>query len=141
MPEESQSDYPQLKLPQDGWKSNIPEHLLTNAEPEIAWLMQEMSKNTQATEWNSRAALDTNNQVRKTNGRLKNAEHKVEVMEAEIISLKSQMAVVNPIVNTISTLKVVFTNKLFLVILGTSILFLLGFNRDVLPVIWKFFFG
>lgn len=135
------SDYPELKLPPDGWKSNIPAHLLDSADPEMKWLMQEMSKNTQATEWNGRAALDTNVHVRKTNGRLKSAEQSVIDLKADVETLKANARAVAPIVSTLSIVRIVFSNKVSWVILGLAILFLLGFNRDVLPAIWSAIFG
>ena len=136
-----QSQYPEIRLPEGGWQSSIPPHLLDNADPQMSWLMQEMSKNTQATEFCSRAAVDTNGQVRKTNGRLKSAEAKVIELQSDVAALKLQMAKIDPIANTFSTVRVVFSNKVFLVVLGGFLLFILGYNRDVLPAIARYFFG
>lgn len=136
-----QSDYPELKLPPDGWKSNIPPSLLTNVEPQMVWLMEQMSKNTQATEWTSHAAMDTNQQVRKTNGRLKGAESTIISLQADVEALKAEMKTVSPITTALNTARLVLTNKIFLVILAMSVLFLLGFNRDIMVTILKALFG
>jgi hypothetical protein len=135
------SDYPAISLPPGGFRSNLPEHLLKDASPADRWLMEEMSKNTQATEFSCRAAVDTNAQVRHTNGRVKSAEAKVADLQADVAALKTQMAAVNPLVSTVSTVRVLFSNKVVLIVVGGFTLFLLGYNRDVLPAIFKFFFG
>lgn len=136
-----ETDYPELRLPVDGWKSAIPPALLINVEPEMVWLMQEMSKNTQATEWSGQAVLEVHGYVRNTNGKANRAERDILLLKEEVATLKAQLASVTPITNAIATARLVFTNKVFLVILAMSILFLLGFNRDILPAIFKALFG
>ncbi len=133
------SDYPELRLPEGGWKSNIPSHLLTDCEPQMAWLMQEMSKNTQATEWNSHASIEISQNVRKTNGRLKGAERNIIDLQADIKEMKSQMRAMKPIIGPLSTIRVVFSYKIAWFILAIVLLFLAGFNRDALFKVAKFF--
>jgi hypothetical protein len=135
------SDYPELTIPVGGFKSNIPEHLFKDDDPQMRWLMEEMSKNTQATEFCVRAAVDTNAQVRKTNGRLKGAEQKIIDSQADIEILKKQMLSISPVINTVNSMTFLFTNKAFLVFFFMSILFLLGYNRDILGTIFKVFFN
>lgn len=135
------SDYPELTIPPGGFKSNIPEHLFKDDDPQMRWLMEEMSKNTQATEFCVRALIDTNAQVRKTNGRLKSAEQKIINLQEDAEVLKKQMISINPVISTVNSITFLFTNKAFLVFFFMSILFLLGYNRDILATIFKVFFN
>lgn len=139
--EPAKSDYPELTLPSGGFQSNIPSHLLENATKADKWLMEQISKNTQAIEWNNHATIDTNLQVRKTNGRLKDAEQQVIDLKSDVEILKTQMGNISPFTTGLATIRLVLSNKIVWFIIGTSILFLLGINRDVLPTIFKFFFS
>ncbi len=133
------SDYPELVIPPDGWKSNIPEHLLRDASAADRWLMEEMSKNTQATEFCVHAAVNTNDQVRRTNGRLKGAERNIIGLQQDLQEMKVQMRAMKPIIGPLSTIRVVFSYKIAWAVLGIVILFLAGANRDVLFKIAKYF--
>jgi hypothetical protein len=139
-----QSDYPELSLPEGGWKSNIPEHLLKDAKPADRWLMEEMSKNTQATDFSCRAAVEGNGLIRKTNGRLKGAEAQIVDLRTEVaqlkvdnLVLKAQVLALAPIVSTVSTAKTLLSSKIVLVVLGMAVLFALGLNRDWLISMWS----
>lgn len=142
------SDYPDISLPPGGFKPKIPTGLLANASDIDKWLIEEMSKNTQATEFACNAAISINQNVQKTNGRLKGAEAHIVDLRTEIAQLKAdnlalaaQVMSLAPIANTVATTKTLLGNKIFLIILGGFTLFLLGYNREVLPAIFKFFFG
>lgn len=124
------SDYPELQLPPDGWKSNIPEHLLANCDPQTLWLMQEMSRNTQATEWNSHAAIGIDSNVRKTNGRLKGAERNIIGLQEEMKEMKIQMRAMKPIIGPLSTIRVVFSYKIAWFVLLVLVLAVAGVNRE-----------
>lgn len=135
-----ESDYPEISLPIGGFKSNIPEYLLHESDPQMKWLMEEMSKNTQATNFGVTAAIDTNTQVRKTNGRLKMAEKNITDLKQDVIILKGQMDNINPLAASISTIRVILSNRLFILIAAMGILFLLGFNRSVIADLIKILF-
>ena len=141
-----QSQYPELKIPEHGFISNIPQHLLENCDPQMTWLLNEVSKNTAATEFACRGAVDLSAHLRALNGKtfrnekklIENIEEVAKVKE-EQLELKTQLRSMKPIVGTLSSLKILFTNKLFLAILALATMFLLGMNRDVLFKIAKFF--
>ncbi len=136
-----ESQYPELKIPSDGWKSNIPAHLLASADDQMKWLMQEMSKNTQATEFACKGVVDLSRHLRTLNGKTYRNEKGVSDLAADVETLKAAARAAAPLVNTLSIVRIVFSNKVSWAILGLAVLFLLGFNRDVLPAIWKAIFG
>lgn len=69
---EYSSTYPELELPH--FESTIPEHLLQDVSKETRFVMENINIQTQYIKWLCEAAIDTNHQVRKTNGRLKKVE-------------------------------------------------------------------
>lgn len=143
-----QSQYPELKLPDGGFRSTLPEHLLNGADDQMSWIMHEISRNSAATEFACRGAVDLSNHLRALNGKtnrnavgLDEARAEIAALKTDNATLKAQVEAARPIVGTIITVKTLFSNKLFLIIFGMSVLFLLGFNRDILPAIAKYFFG
>lgn len=72
MTKEYESDYPKLYRP--NFEPQIPEHLLNDLSPEMRHLMNEVNISRQYHEWTAEAMVNTNEQVRKTNGRLKRVE-------------------------------------------------------------------
>jgi len=66
------STYPRLGLPE--FDSTIPEHLLNDVSRENRFVMENINIQTQYIKWLCQSAIDTNYQVRKTNGRLKAVE-------------------------------------------------------------------
>jgi hypothetical protein len=66
--EEQESLYPELEMPE--FDSAIPEHLLKGVTDENKFVMENISMQTQYIKWLCEAAINTNHQVRKTNGRL-----------------------------------------------------------------------
>lgn len=76
-----ESTYPQLELPE--FESTIPPHLLLNVPKETQFVMENINIQTQYIKWLCQSAVDTNHQVRKTNGRLK----KVETWKDKISSI------------------------------------------------------
>lgn len=67
-----ESNYPQLELPD--FESTIPPHLLEGVSKETQFVMENLNIQTQYIKWLCQSAMDTNMQVRKTNGRLKKVE-------------------------------------------------------------------
>lgn len=136
-----ESQYPELHIPEGGWKSNIPEHLLENASKSDIWLMEEMSKNSQATDFACRGAVDLSRHLRTLNGKTYKTEKATSDLADDVKLLKAQMELVNPMAKTFSTAVTVATNKVFLVIFAGFMLFLLGYNRTIIPAIVKYFYG
>ena len=75
------STYPEINIPE--FHSTIPEHLLHNVSMENRFVMENLNIQTQYIKWLCESAIDTNLQVRKTNGRLK----KVESWKEKISSI------------------------------------------------------
>ena len=70
--EEQESLYTELEMPE--FDSAIPEHLLKGITDENKFVMENISMQTQYIKWLCEAAINTNHQVRKTNGRLMRVE-------------------------------------------------------------------
>lgn len=87
-PSQYHSHIPDITLPADGWKSNIPPHLLDGAEPQLAWIMQEMSKNTQATEFACRAVVAQNQHLKALNGKTFRNEKSAALLSEKVEALE-----------------------------------------------------
>lgn len=74
------STYPIIELPD--FHSTIPEHLLQDVSRENRFVMENLNIQTQYIKWLCESAVDTNHQVRKTNGRLKKVETWKEKLSA-----------------------------------------------------------
>lgn len=143
-----QSQYPELKIPSEGWQSSIPAHLLESASEADRWLMTEMSKNTQATTFACQGAVDLSNRLRELNGKTYRNEQSaqeskvsIDLLKAQVEVLGLQMKQVIPVATTYSTIRSAASNKIVWLILGINVLFLLGYNRSILPAIAKYLFG
>ena len=69
---EKLSSIPPLKKQE--FKSTIPEYYLADSTEEMKYIMEKMSILTQSADWMQDVLVDINTQVRKTNGRVTNAE-------------------------------------------------------------------
>ena len=70
---EKDSDYPPIEIPR--FVPVIPDHLLGGLSPEMRYLVEQSSIQSQSQQWLCEKMRDTNLQVRKTNGRLKKVEN------------------------------------------------------------------
>lgn len=96
---ERDSDYKELKLPE--YSPQIPSHLLAGLSPEMQHLFEQQSMQSQYLKWTCEAMVDTNKQVRKTNGRLKKVENWKEkltsfgaIILAAIVILSSLLSLI-----------------------------------------------
>ena len=77
------SSYPELKKPI--FHDNIPSHLLAGIDDQSRYIIQQLSMISQQNEWLISAAIDTNAQVRHTNGRVLGLEEwKRPIEEADV---------------------------------------------------------
>lgn len=104
-PSESQppfeSKFPELNVPKDGWHSNIPPSLLDGADDQMRWLMDEMSKNTQATQFAGQGVSDISRHLRELNGRTGKNERATADIKESVESLKSQAKAVAPFIKPV----------------------------------------
>lgn len=84
-------------MPAGGFVSSIPAHLLIDADPQMRWVMEEISKSTAANEFACRAAVTHNEHLRKLNGKTFRNEKAHEEVRAELEALKAQAAAVTPL--------------------------------------------
>lgn len=96
----SNSSYPLLIAPVV--QSQIPSVLLETATPQVRFLLEAMSAQSQKTDWLVHVALDTNQQVRITNGKVKKARADIDDIRtaraATFAALKGGWAVLAAIV-------------------------------------------
>lgn len=143
----NKSTYPELKLP-DKWESSIPEHLLDGADPQTLFIMHELSKNSQAIEWACHGLIDTNAQVRRTNGRLIQAEKDIKKETAALAALTAKADLMEPLFKPLSLLMRMWEYKYFrwatYLLVFFFFTYLLPFylqNPMSLSGLWALFFG
>lgn len=76
-----ESSYPPLEKPE--FKSQIPDHLMADASKAEQHIIAQLNILTQFADWSVRAHMATNEQVRKTNGRLIQAESDISTLEGD----------------------------------------------------------
>jgi len=142
------SQYPELKIPEEGFVSSLPKHLLEGADEQTKWIMNEISRNSAATEFACHGAVELSSHLRALNGKtfrnekgLQGVRDDMADLKKEVIVLQDQMKSVSPIVGTVSTVRLVFSNKISWIILGLAGAFLLGLNRDTVWKILQYFFA
>lgn len=81
MPDDTESNHPEDKsemaiaeIPPQGFQSTIPEYLLKDKTEAEAYILTEVSKMSQFIEWAAPVILESNLNIRKTNGRVKGLE-------------------------------------------------------------------
>lgn len=99
MPESSipfKSEIPQIEIPKEGWKSNIPNHLLHDIDEQTKWLLTEISRNTQATEFACRGLVEISHHLRELNGKTFKNERSAADLKVDVDVLKGQAATYSP---------------------------------------------
>jgi len=91
-----QSAIPDLNMPVDGWKSNIPPHLLDGADPQLVWIMEELSKHTQATEFACRGVVAQNQHLKALNGKTFKNEKNLALLTEQVKSLETVSETLSP---------------------------------------------
>lgn len=98
--EPAKTTLPILTLPPEGFVSQLPAHLLPN-DPNMRWLMEEMSKNSQATEFSCRGVIELSQHMRVLNGRTAKAEASLTETKADLAALKARIEPVGGLVKGI----------------------------------------
>lgn len=101
MPDEStplfKSSLPELRLPAEGFQSSLPPHLLEGADEQTRYIMNEISRNSAATEFACRAAVTHNEHLRTLNGRTGKNEKHIGDTESDVKTLKEQVSAASPL--------------------------------------------
>ncbi len=108
-----ESRYPELKLPEYGFQSSIPSHLLDGCDDQTRWLMTEISKNTAATEFACRGVVDLSNHLRTLNGKTYRNEKAVGEAIQSIEDLQNQAKVMTPFLGPITMFAKLWDYTLF----------------------------
>lgn len=124
-PNRFESKFPELKIPEHGWESTIPKHLLENCDPQMEYLLNEVSKNTQATNFACQGVHKISNHLRELNGRVHKSATKIERSEEEIETLKNQAKAVSPFLKPISMLASLWEYPIFKYFFVGGVLFFL----------------
>lgn len=104
------SDYPPIKL--EEFKSQIPPHLTQNATELEQYTLNTLSVISQDIHFLKKAMVDTNAQVRKTNGRLKAVEAWKEKFSSAGAVFIGLTTFVGALAGLVTALKIIFSNFL-----------------------------
>lgn len=110
------------------FESNIPPALLETASPTEKWLMEEMSKNTQATEWllhkreeDSKKLDELDKKLSFTNGKIANAIIQINSLEQDKKVKEESWTEINKIISIKKFIGKYLINKYALVFIGIFI--------------------
>jgi hypothetical protein len=107
------SRYPELSLPPGGWKSTLPEHLLEGADPQTLFIMHELSKNSQATDFACRAVIEQNAHLRALNGKTYRNERGLAEIKGSVDTLTEKAAIMEPLFKPLSQFMALWEYRLF----------------------------
>lgn len=108
-----ESRYPELTIPVGGWKSTIPAHLLDGADDQQRWIMEEISRNSAATEFACRGAVELSQHLRALNGKTYATEKGLAQAREEVNALKGQALVMTPFIKPMSMFAALWEYRAF----------------------------
>ena len=117
------SSIPAITVPPDGWKSNIPEHLLTGAEPQLSWIMHEISKNTQATEFACHGVAQLSEYLRELNGKTARTIENVAKQRDQLDELNKKAKTMEPFFKPVSQFAALWEYRVFRWVFYAAIFF------------------
>jgi hypothetical protein len=85
-----------IALPAEGFRSNIPPHLLEGCDDATKWIMQEMSKATQINEFVLHATLEHNKHLKALNGKTYKNERAMAEAKEKLDELNVKAAIAEP---------------------------------------------
>lgn len=106
------SRVPDLKVPAE-WNSNIPSHLLADVDPATRWIMEELSKNTQATQFAIHAVLEQNNHLKNLNGKTFKTEKGLSEAKDTLAVLMAKADLMEPLLKPMSLLLRMWEYQMF----------------------------
>ncbi len=124
--EQFKSSLPELKLPENGFQSSLPEHFLANESPAIQWMMKELSKNSQATEFACKVAVAHNEHLRQLNGKTSKNIVAIENIKTDVENLNEQANELKPVANAMTSFSNLWNSKPFKIIFLSGTFFLAG---------------
>lgn len=74
---EYDSDIPEVKIPDNGFKSDLPDFLLEGCSPKDKYMFEILGEVKHYMNWSAPIIVDSNLQVRKTNGRVNKLEDQI----------------------------------------------------------------
>lgn len=83
-------------MPSEGFVSTLPPHLLENCDEQTKWLLNEISKNTQATEFACRGVVTLSEHMRGLNGKTYKNERAAAVLGDKVEALEEQAKAMTP---------------------------------------------
>lgn len=100
-------------LPPEGFQSKIPPHLLENCDEATKWIMQEMSKSTQVSEFVLHATLEHNRHLRALNGKTFKNERGLSEIQDTVITLNEKVTLLDPLFKPTSLFLRMWDYRLF----------------------------
>lgn len=92
-----ESRYPELSIPEHGFVSTIPPHLLEGVDEQTRWLLSEISRNTQATEFACRGVVDLSRHLRTLNGKTYKNESGLGQLTEKVKEIDEQAKLIIPL--------------------------------------------
>lgn len=108
-----ESRYPSLSIPEHGFVSSIPAHLLDGCDDQMRWLLQEVSKNTAATEFACRGVVDLSTHLRALNGKTYRNERGLGEAREILNELNEKATVMEPLFKPMSQFMSLWEYKWF----------------------------
>lgn len=97
-----ESRYPELSLPEHGFQSTLPAHLLEGADEQTRYIMNEISRNSAATEFACRAAVDQSRHLRALNGKTFKNERGLAEARQHLDDLMEKAQIVEPLIKPVN---------------------------------------
>lgn len=85
---EDDSDIPEVKMPENGFQSDLPVSLLKDCTPKDRYLYEKLGEMEHFIKWSAPIMVNTNLQVRKTNGRVNKAEENIIQLQEDSAKVK-----------------------------------------------------
>jgi hypothetical protein len=83
---EDDSDIPEIKLPDGGFKAELPDSLLHECSEKDRYLYESLGQMKEYIRWSAPIMVDLNKQVRRTNGRVTKSEDDIDQLTEKIKS-------------------------------------------------------
>lgn len=112
---EDNSDIPEVRIPDGGFKAEIPEFLLQDCSPKERYILEQLGALENYTKWSAPIAVDSNRSIRRTNGRVNRAEDDIKQLKDQIQSWINFKMIVHKVV----------TNKYFIIAVAVLALVIL----------------
>lgn len=100
-------------MPPGGFVSSIPAHLLEGTDKQTEWLLNEISKNTQATEFSCHGVAQLSEYLRELNGKTARTIENVAKQRDELDELNKKAKMMEPFFKPVSQFAALWEYRVF----------------------------